>query len=82
MDMSFVQGFNWIFLVVSVVGIALALWAASETPANLQARHDRYQRQNWSSAQSQRRTRVDAEYRENVHAKIDASRRSRTTAAA
>lgn len=82
MDLNFLEVFGIIFTVLCVVGSGLALWAASETADSRQARHTRYEQQDWVSAQSQRRQRADAAYRENAYAKIDASRRSRTTVAA
>lgn len=64
------------FVLLSLVGICFAIWATNETTAHKQSRLEREQRQDWVSAQFQRRQRDDAAYRENALAKIDASRRS------
>lgn len=82
MDLSFLEVFGIIITVLYVIGSGLAILASNETPESRQARITRHEQQDWVSAQSQRRTRAEAEYRENAHAKIDASRRSPATKAA
>lgn len=80
--MDFHEVFGALFLIASAIGIALALWCASETREHASYRCQRVERQRWSTAKYNSEQRSRAGYLERANAKIDASRRSSTSAAA